>query len=241
MSLLGTDNQTANAAPVNNQTSTEPTGTPQDNWEQRYKNLQSYHDKMKNGYERQISEHSKNSNVFVAPKTPEELAEFKARNPEQYGTMETVAHMMMSEQLVPMQEQLRESQRTASLARIKEAHPDYLSIVGTEDFTAWAEATGLQDWLNEEIDANKPIKLISFYKNHLATQQGNLTEAPQQPQQPTVDPAAQVVNVNDGSPVPTGTEGIKIWTRQEIDSMSAAEYERNQDSIMAALNAGLIN
>lgn len=238
MSLLnqGQPTDVATGNPQDQQT-LETQGTPEVDWEKRYKDLQSYHDKTRNGLQRQLDELKAKTGEFVLPRTKEELEDFKARNPEHFGTIETVAHMMVQDQIKPLQSELYEAKRQAAIAELQKAHPDFAQYAGDENFKAWAEAEGLSDWLSEEMDPSKPIRALSFYKNFLATQQTQ-----QQPvtTQPTVDPAAQAVNVNSGAPTPTGTEGLKTYTRDQLEKMSVAEYEANYDSIMKAYQAGLV-
>jgi len=211
--------------------------TPNVDWEKRYKDLQSYHDKTRNNLERQLSDLKSKTGEFVLPRTKEELEDFKARNPEHFGTIETVAHMMVQDQIKPLQTELHEAKRQAAVAELQKAHPDFVQYANDDNFKAWAEAEGLSSWLAEELDPSKPIRALTFYKNFLATQAQQ-----QQPitAQPTVDPAAQAVNVNSGAPTPTGTEGIKAYSREQIEKMSTAEYEANYDDIMKAYAAGMV-
>lgn len=237
MSLLnqGQPAQTDTGMPQGQQ---EPQGTPTVDWEKRYKDLQSYHDKTKGNLERQLGELKQKTGEFVLPRSPEELAEFKARNPEHFGTIETIAHMMVNEQITPLKQELLDAKRDAAVAQIQKAHPDFAQFVGNSDFEAWAEAEGLSDWLAEELDPSKPIRAITFYKHYLATQQAQPT--PTASQKPTVDPAAQAVNVNSGAPTPTGHEGLRSFSRRQLETMSVAEYEARYDEIQKAYAAGLI-
>ncbi len=212
-------------------------GTPDVDWEKRYKDLQSYHDKTRQGLQRQLDELKQKTGEFVLPRTKEELEDFKARNPEHFGTIETVAHMMVQDQIKPLQNELYEAKRQAAIAELQKAHPDFIQYAGDENFKAWAEAEGLTSWLEEEVDPSKPIRALSFYKNYLSTQTQN-----QQPvtEQPTVSYAAQAVNVNSGAPTPTGSEGLRHYTREQLEKMSVAEYEAQYEDIMKALAAGLV-
>lgn len=205
------------------------------NWEKRYKDLQSYHDKTRSTLETQLKQLKDETGTLVLPRTQEELEDFKTRNPEHYGTIETIANQLVEQRLQPLQDNMKEAKREAAMAKLSQAHPDWQEFAGNENFLAWAEAEGLTDWVSEEFDASKPIRAITFYKMFL---QSNKQE--DKPKRSTVDPAAQAVNVNSGAPTPTGNEGLRSYTRQQIERMSVVEYEHNLESIQAAQAAGLI-
>lgn len=218
------------------QPGSELPGTQAVDWEKRYKDLQSYADKKRVEMERQINELRKQSSTFVPPKTKEELEQFKHTNPDHYGAIESIAYTMFEDQINPLREQLTKSQQEAAQAKILQAHPDAFEIANSPEFKAWAEAEGpeIQAWIEETVDASKPIRALSYYKAIANRQQA-------QNHKPTVDhSAAQAVNVNSGSHIPTGTEGLRAFTRKEIEGMNVAEYEKNYEAIMAAHAAGLI-
>ncbi|WGH49989.1 hypothetical protein [Pseudoalteromonas phage vB_PtuP_Slicky01] len=207
-------------------------------WEKRYKDLQSYADKTRVSLERQIGELRQQATSFVAPRTKEELELFKQQNPDHFGTIETVADMMIQDRIAPLQQELRSAKQRQALAQIREAHPDFATIVNSPEFQAWAEQEGpeIQAWLEEEIDASKPIRALTYYK----AVAGYNRQAPVV--QPTQDySAAQAVNLRGGSPNPTGTEGLRSYTRDQIERMSVVEYEANIESIQRAHAAGLIS
>lgn len=212
-----------------------PQGTPDVNWEKRYKDLQSYHDRTRTTLETQLEQLKNETGTLVLPRTKEELEDFKTRNPEHYGTIETIANQLVEQRLQPLQDNMKEAKREAALAKLSQAHPDWQEYAGNADFMSWAETEGLTDWINEEVDASKPIRAITFYKMFLQS-----NKQVDKPTQPSVQPAAQAVNVNNGAPSITGHEGLRSYTRDQIERMSVMEYEKNIESIQAAHAAGLI-
>ena len=94
--------------------------------------------------------------TYEAPKTQEELQEFKESNPDLYETVESVAHNIASEQVESLQPRLSAiEQREREIAMreaeqtMRENHPDYDDIRGDDSFHNWAkeQPEQIQDWI----------------------------------------------------------------------------------------------
>jgi len=201
----------------------------------RYTDLQSYHDKTRISLERQNSDLRKANTVFTPPKTADELEVFKTENPDWYGAMETVAHTMASNFMKPIQEELNTSKAEASLIKLQAAHPDVSEIFASEHFKQWANDQGpeIQAWLNEQHDADKVIRAISYYKA-MSANSPSVSTAPNNLQASTaVSTHGSVVNPSVG-------EQIQRYSRKQIDKMHPAEYEKHYEAIKYASQNGLL-
>ena len=109
---------------------------------------------------------------YEAPKSQEELQEFREANPDLYDTVESVAHNIASEQVGSLQPRLSVIEQREREIAIREAeqtmrdnHPDYEDIKGSDDFHSWAEQQPdqIQDWIYRNPDnvtlASKAIDL----------------------------------------------------------------------------------
>jgi hypothetical protein len=229
MTQTGTD-QTMN---TDEQVMTPDQSEPVVDWEKRYKDLQSHHDKVRVQLSQENETLKKVSTVFTPPKTPEELAAFKMENPDWMGVIETVAHDIASNSIQPIQDKLRETQEREAVATILSAHPDFPQIVETPDFNQWVDEQGpeIQAWLSETQDASKVIRAINYYKA-------------MRPQAPVASPqyqpsAAHAVSTQDSVGNP-GNPKARSFSRREIANMHPNEYEKNQEAIMKASRLGLI-
>lgn len=199
------------------------------NWEERYKNLQSYADKT-------IAQLKKQTTVFTPPKTTEELEEFKKSNPDWMGVIETVAYQIASNSIKPLQEELKGTKIREAAAQIRAAHPDFIDIYNSEDFKQWASEQGseIQSWISEEEDSSKVIRALNYYK---AMRSPQVSLAPTQYQEPS---AARQVSTHGSVVTPQGSESPRRFTRAQIARMHPAEYEKNEKAILQAQRLGLI-
>lgn len=210
-------------------------GSPDVDWEKRYKDLQSHHDKVRVSLQSDNDTLRKSATVFTPPKTPEELELFKSENPDWMGVIETVAHQIASNSIAPIQTQLKETREREAIAQIRMAHPDYREIVSSDIFNQWAEEQGpdIQAWLSSTDDASKVIRALNFYKAMVAQPNQPVSNAPQPNQ------ASVMVNTRGGTVVPE-TREVPRFTRAQISAMHPSEFERRSDEINEAYKLGLI-
>ena len=215
--------------------------------QKRYRDLQSYTDKRLNSQQRQLEEYKKQSSSYVAPRTPEELQELKAKDPELFEAFETMIYDKAQEYVAPVQAEVNRLQQREAMIQIQAAHPDYMEISQSDHFKQWAEQEGpeIQAWINEESDPRLPIKALSYYKSVVGYNPSMQGQAPmQEPQAPVDSPApvdmAQNVSLNSGTPSTHTQRPLKQWTRDEIEKMHVDTYLKHKDEIEAAMAAGLV-
>ena len=182
----------------------------------------------------------------TVPKTPEELATFKEEHPDVYGIVESVAHQKAQEQLEAVTKEIealreRETQTLMQKAQLEleRLHPDFHEISATEEFHEWAEVQpkAIQEWIYENpTDSSLAARAIDLYKKDKGINsdaQKKVTKAT-----PKVADPAEAVLVKD-SVNPTSGEK-KVWTTSEIDRLSVAQFETNQEELDNAFREGRI-
>ena len=83
---------------------------------------------------------------YKAPKTAEELEQFKTKYPDVFEVVETVAHMqseskakVLEERLSKLQEREAEMIQQQAEQRLYDRHPDFDDIRNSDDFHEWAK------------------------------------------------------------------------------------------------------
>jgi hypothetical protein len=141
---------------------TENLDTPykKPDYKKRYDDLKKHYDSKLNEFKSReqelIEEATSNRTEYKAPKSPEELEEFKNNYPDVYEVVETVAHMqsetkakVLEERLSKLQERENQLVRQSAEKRLMERHPDFEDIRNSDDFHGWAkeQPKSIQDWI----------------------------------------------------------------------------------------------
>ena len=216
-------------------------------WKKRYDELKRHHDRKVNGFKEEINNLKQARPKFKPPKTPEELATFRAENPDIYDVVETVAHLRTSDEMAQLQETVQklkmeaESQKQArAFAELKMMVPDYEEISTSDDFKGWAaqQPLEIQKWIFENPDnAQLAAKAINLYKADRGMQSRSHTPTPQQRRQPS---AADAVVTGRGQGEPNTAGRDRVFTRSELKSMNWKEYEKLQGEIDKAFREGRV-
>ncbi len=120
------------------------------NYKKRYDDLKKHYDSKLNEFkvreQELIEEATKNRTEYIAPKSPEELEEFKKNYPDVYEVVETVSHIQAEEKskdlkqkLERLQEREKELIRKDAEKRLMDRHPDFEDIRNSDDFHEWAK------------------------------------------------------------------------------------------------------
>jgi len=179
---------------------------------------------------------------YVAPKTPEELEQFKSQYPDVYEVVESVAHLQSEEKLATLQGRLDAMQDRESEILKREAekdlltkHPDFDELRGSNEFHDWAESQPeeIKDWIyNNPNNATLASKAIDLFKA-----ENGLSFEKSTPPKSRKD-AADLVSTKTTQPADVTQP--KIWTQKEIASLSMDEYDRMETEIDKALEEGRI-
>jgi hypothetical protein len=184
-----------------------------------------------------IAEATANRPEYQAPKTAEELEQFKAEYPDVYEVVETVAHLQSEDKVALLQERLdaMQGRETEILKREAEKdlvtkHPDFEELRNSDEFHGWAESqpSEIQDWIyNNPNNASLASKAIDLFKLETGI-------APVKPSQNKSgrSSAADMVSTKTTT---VEEKQPKIWTQQEIAALPMAEYDRLEKEIDKAV------
>ncbi len=190
-----------------------------------------------------------NRQTYVAPKTPEELATFRADYPDVYDVVDSLAHMRAQEQISNLEDTVSRlseketaSNRRAAEQELINAHPDFRTIRDSDDFHDWArvQPEAIQDWIYKNTgDASLASRAIDLYKQDAGRP---VTPRAESTESLSLDPrgnAADAVQVRTRVQDPT-TPQEKTWTTSEIANLSVDQYEKLQPEIDEAFTEGRV-
>ena len=217
-------------------------------YKKRYDDLKKHYDSKLNQFKSReqelIVEATQNRTDYKAPKSPEELEEFKNNYPDVYEVVETVAHMqseskakVLEERLSKLQERETELVRQSAEQRLMERHPDFEDIRNSDDFHGWAkdQPTSIQDWIYKNADdADLASRALDLFKKDFGI---DLPKTKSSSNKPTKGSAADMVSTKTTS---VDSQQEKVWSEKEIAAMSMAEYDKYESAINDAWQEGRI-
>jgi hypothetical protein len=196
----------------------EQSQEPAVDWEKRYKDLQSHHDKTTNELKQRLAELGEGAE----PTTEDEVKKLR-------------------EQLEALQgkESARELEAAVAQAQaaVGQAHPDFVSVINSPEFAEWVK--GQPQVYQDAIYADRPdaslaIDAITLFK----VQGGSMQRQAAQEQQKQMEQAAMTVNGGHREAPQASTE--KTWTWAEIQSLSAHDYDKLEAEIDKAIRDGRV-
>jgi hypothetical protein len=226
---------------------TKDTPYKRPDYKKRYDDLKKHYDSKLNEFKSReqelIEEATKNRTEYKAPKTEEELEDFKNQYPDVYEVVETVAHMqsetkakVLEERLSKLQERENQLVRQDAEKRLMVRHPDFEDIRNSDDFHGWAkeQPKSIQDWIYSNADdADLASRALDLFKKDFGI---DLPKA-KSSSKPTRKSAADMVSTKTKSIEPTQQ---KIWSEKEIAAMSVAEFDKYEKEISDAMQEGRI-
>ena len=232
--------------PVQADTVEEDKAYSQPNYKKRYDDLKKHYDSRLSEFKQReqelIAEATANRPEYQAPKTAEELEQFKAEYPDVYEVVETVAHLQSEDKVASLQQRLDALQERESEILKREAekdlitkHPDFEDLRNSDQFHAWAESQPeeIKDWIyNNPNNASLASKAIDLFKMENGI-------APVKPSQNKSErsSAADMVSTKTTT---VDEKQPKIWTQQEIAALPMAEYDRLEKEIDKAVEEGRV-
>ena len=216
-------------------------------YKKRYDDLKSHYDskldEFKTREKELLEEAAKNRTNYVAPKSKEELEQFREQYPDVYEVVETVAHMQSSERTKTLEERLaalqeRETELLAKQAqeRLMNNHPDFEEIKNSDEFHSWAKSQpqSIQDWIYKNAsDGDLASRALDLYKRDV----GLDVKASKPKKKQSRKTAADMVSTKTTAVEP---KQEKIWTEREIAAMSIDEFDRFEDEIGKAIHEGRV-
>jgi hypothetical protein len=213
-------------------------------YKKRYDDLKKHYDNKLNEFKSREQELlGQVTPEYTAPKTPEELEEFKNQYPDVFEVVETVAHLqseskakVLEERLSQLQEREQQMSQRESEKRLMENHPDFDDIRNSDDFHTWAkeQPEAIQDWIYNNVDnPDLASRAIDLFKKDI----GLDTPKKKKSSSKQTKSAADMVSTKTTSVEPTQE---KIWSEKEIAAMSMAEFDKYESEISEAMQQGRI-
>ena len=232
--------------PVQADTVEEDKAYSQPNYKKRYDDLKKHYDSRLSEFKQReqelIAEATANRPEYQAPKTAEELEQFKAEYPDVYEVVETVAHLQSEDKVASLQQRLDALQERETEILKREAekdliaqHPDFEDIRNSDEFHTWAESQPeeIKDWIyNNPSNASLASKAIDLFKleNGIAPVKPSQNKSVRSSAADMV--STKTTTVDEKQP--------KIWTQQEIAALPMAEYDRLEKEIDKAVEEGRV-
>jgi len=215
-------------------------------YKKRYDDLKKHYDSKLNEFkvreQELLTEAASNRPAYQAPKTEEELEEFKTKYPDVFEVVETVAHMqseskskVLEERLSQLQEREAQMLRQSAEERLMEKHPDFNEIRNSDDFHAWAkeQPQSIQDWIYDNSDnPDLASRALDLFKKDVG-----IEAAPKKTTSKKTKSAADMVSTKTTSVEP---KSEKVWSEREIAAMSMDEFDKHEAEISEAMQQGRI-
>ena len=215
-------------------------------YKKRYDDLKKHYDSKLNEFkireQELLNEAASNRPAYQAPKTEEELEEFKTKYPDVFEVVETVAHMqseskakVLEERLSQLQEREAQMLRQSAEERLMEKHPDFNEIRNSDDFHAWAkeQPQSIQDWIyNNSDNPDLASRALDLFKKDLG-----IEAEPKKTTSKKTKSAADMVSTKTTSVEP---KSEKVWSEREIAAMSMDEFDKHEAEISEAMQQGRI-
>ena len=228
---------------------TKDTPYKKPDYKKRYDDLKKHYDSKLNEFKSReqelIEEATSNRADYKAPKSPEELEEFKNNYPDVYEVVETVAHLqsetkakVLEERLSKLQERENQLVRQSAEQRLNERHPDFEDIRNSDDFHGWAkeQPKSIKDWIYSNADdADLASRALDLFKKDFGIE---AVKTKSSSKKPTRQSAADMVSTKTQSIEPNQQ---KVWSLKEIEAMTVQEFDKHEVAISDAMQKGLIS
>ena len=222
----------------------------QPNYKKRYDDLKTHYDSKLNEFkvreQELINEAVSNRPDYEAPKSEEELEEFKKEYPDVMAVVETVAHLqsesktkVLEERLSALQDRENELVRRDAEKNLREKHPDFDEIRNSDEFQDWAnlQPEAIKEWIfNNPDDATLASRALDLFKKDIGLEVQRVTQTQSNSKQ-TKQSAADMISTKTTSVKPNQQ---KVWSETEIAAMSVAEFDRYEKEISDAMQEGRI-
>ena len=239
-------------ATVSQDTSSEEEATPKEErpvnaeekvFKKRYDDLKRHYDstvnKHKDDVEKLKRQLEENADKINLPKTKEEVDAWKAKYPDVYDIIETIAYTKADEKSKKLQSDLKELetqqasvQRDKAEVELAKLHPDFNDIREDEKFHEWVakQDSTIQGWLYDNTsNAKLAARAIDLYK--MDTGYGK---------KKTNKSLEASKSVTSTSKREVDTSNKKMWKISEIAKMKPQQFAKYEKDIDLARKEGRI-
>jgi len=233
---------------IEEQTAAQNKPYSQPNYKKRYDDLKKHYDTKLNEFrtrEQELANKVQQAQpVYEAPKSLEELEQFKNEYPDVYEVVESVAHLKSEDKIKGLTDKVaiieareQDIMRREAEKDLMQKHPDYSDLRNNDAFHNWAETQPeeIQDWIyNNPNNASLASKAIDLYKMEV----GSSTSVRQQ--KPSSNRQAQASEMVSTKTTSVEAKEPKIWTQEEIAALPMDEFDRLESEIDRALEEGRV-
>ncbi len=233
------------SAPAKEEAAEENLSAEEATFKKRYSDLRRHSQKVENDLRKEVEElkalvQTATEKQMKLPANEDDIDSWAKQYPDVYRIVESIAMKKAKETTKTLEERMRkvdESERNTSRekARVEllKLHPDFDKIEDSEDFHDWAEEQPkwVQDALYEnDDDFRSAARVIDLYKADR-----NINKRTRAPE---TKGAAEAVNTR-GRATPSATADQEgVFYESQVQKMSIAEYEQNQENIVKAMRSG---
>jgi hypothetical protein len=228
-----------------NKNEEEPTSAEEKTFKKRYGDLRRHTQEKEKQFQQQLDELKQQldkatKKEIKLPKSDEDIEAWAKEYPDVAKIVETIAMKKAREQSEQLEARLQkidemsvEAKKEKAEAELMRLHPDFDTIRDSDDFHEWAEEQPkwVQDALYEnDNDARSAARAIDLYKADRNINKSTKTKSDK-------SAAMDVGTKSTKTKVDTSESGKKIL-ESDVQKMSAAQYERQADTIMEAIRSG---
>ena len=228
-----------------NKNEEEPTSAEEKTFKKRYGDLRRHTQEKEKQFQQQLNELKEQldkatKKEMKLPKSDEDIEAWAKDYPDVAKIVETIAMKKAREQSADLESRLQkidemsaEAQKDKAEAELMRLHPDFGEIRDSDDFHEWAEEQPkwVQDALYEnDNDARSAARAIDLYKADRNISKSTKTKSDKS--------AAMDVGTKTTKTKVDATESGKKILESQVQKMSAAQYERQADTIMEAIRSG---
>jgi hypothetical protein len=171
------------------------------------------------------------------PKSEEEVEAWSKKYPDVAKIVDTIAQKRVQEAVTDAKVEIEEIKKQQqgiktekAMLELKKIHPDFDKIRASKEFHNWVseQPRNVQDSLyKNNTDPRAAARAIDLYKSDKGIRRVRSKNS---------SAAAQAIG---RSGVAAPTSGRSMFTESQVQSMSAADYEKNEAKIMESISKGL--
>ena len=233
--------QEAQLAPETNPT-TAPANADEESFKKRYGDLRRHMQQQMAQRDQDISQMQAQLNEATRgqikfPKSEEEVEAWSKKYPDVAKIVDTIAQKRVQEAVTDAKVEIEEIKKQQqgiktekAMLELKKIHPDFDKIRASKEFHDWVseQPRNVQDSLyKNNTDPRAAARAIDLYKSDKGIRRVRSKNS---------SAAAQAIG---RSGVAAPTSGRSMFTESQVQSMSAADYEKNEAKIMESISKGL--
>ena len=212
-------------------------------FKKRYDDLKRHHDSTINKHKDQLSrlktQLDDKTEKIKLPKTKEEIDAWKAKYPDVYDVIETIAHTKADEKAKTVQTKLKDLEtaqahvsKEKAEVELSKLHPDFDNIRADDKFHEWVakQDSTIQGWLYDNThNASLAARAIDLYK---------LDAGITKKQSVNKREASKSITSTSKKEIEVGDK--KVWRVSEIAKMKPYEFLKHEKDIDLARQEGRI-